>query len=158
MSILRSNHNAGSFLIEAIDTGAIQKFLVRERKLGHFEVDHGKHLFLIPARSSGGSGWTATLGQSLLQKLVELNKREDGQRDLFGHSHFRSYFWIACGGECCELYPQEWKQVVDLTGSPTEQMIYVERPHNCSFRVQGSAGKLPHTVPRERFPSLAVPA
>lgn len=153
MSILRSNHNAGSFLIEAIDTGAIQKFLVRERKIGHFEVDHGKQLFLIAARSSR-SGWCATLGRPLLQKLAELNRKDDAQRDLFR----RIYFWIACGSECCELRPQEWKQIIEAGDTSTEQKIRLKRPPNCSFRVRGFAGKLSHTVPRKRFPSLAVPA
>jgi hypothetical protein len=159
MPNFRGNPNFGSLLLEAIRDGTIQKFIVRDSKVGHFEVDHEKHLFVRSARLRG-SEWVARLGQSLLQKLSELDSREKSQSqgDLFEPSHIHSYFWIACGSECCELWPQEWKQIIEVGDTSTEQKIRLKRPPNCSFRVRGFAGKLSHTVPRKRFPSLAVPA
>ena len=158
MPIFRSNPNAGSFLIEAIEAGVIQKFVVCDGSIGHFKVDDEKHLFLMPAHSRG-SGWATPLEEPLLRVLADVRNENasHGQQKLF-KSPCLSYFWIVCGDECCELYPEEWKQIIELDDSSTEQTIYVKRPPNCSFRVRGSAGKLPHTVPRERSPSLAVPA
>jgi hypothetical protein len=157
MPNFRGNPNAGSLLFEAIRDGTIQKFIVRERKIGHFEVDDGKHLFIVPARSRE-AGWSAILDQPILQRLVKLEDPVHNQRDLFEHSHFRCYFWIACRDECCELWPQDWQRIIDLSDRETTQSIYLKRPPNCSFRVRGSNGDLPYTIPRCRFPSLAVPA
>lgn len=154
MPNLGGNPNAGSLLLEAIDAGVIQKFIVRDKNIGHFEVDNGKHLFILSARSSG-SGWSVMLEPPLLQKLGEVGSAKvcHGQRALFEFEG--AYLWIACGEERCELYPREWRRILDPSDNTTEQAIKTRRPPNCSFRVHGSTGRLSHTIPCSRFPSLA---
>jgi hypothetical protein len=155
MPTLRNNRSVGSILLQAIDSGTIHKILVRESEVGHFQVDHGAHLFLIPARPSG-SGWRAILTPPLLEKLAAVHNQEaaHGQRNLFGGP----YLWVVCDDECCVLQPEEWTQVIALGEPLAEQSIWIKRPPNCSFRVRGDAGELPHTIPLKRFPSLAVAA
>lgn len=160
MPNLRSNPNAGSVLLKAIDSGKIQTIDILDIELGHFQVDHDAQVFLVPARRSG-LGWRATLGPSLLKKVagVQPQAKAHHQRELFADPYFVDpYLWLACSGDCCELWPSEWTQVIDVHDRTTEQHIQVERPPNCSFRVRGDAGELPHTIPLKRFPSLAVAA
>lgn len=136
-------------------SGNLQTIVVRDVDLGHFMVDHGTQVFLVSARRSG-PGWKATLAPSLLEKIADVHNQTAAhyQKDLFAGP----YLWLACGGECCELWPREWAQVIDVHDRATAQHLRIERPPNCSFRVRGSAGELPHTIPLKRFPSLAVAA
>ncbi|NBC19217.1 MAG: hypothetical protein GVY18_18080 [Bacteroidetes bacterium] len=155
MQTLLRNPSIGSILLEAIDAGIVRQIFVRDSDIGHFQVDHGAHLFLVSARRNG-RGWMATLSPSLLDALTNAFGRVEthGQQSLFGGPHL----WIVCGGECCVLRPREWIQVVDLDAVADTQAIRIERPPNCSFRVRGPGGVLAHTIPLRRFPSRAVAA
>lgn len=155
MRALRRNYSSGSILLTAIDLGIIQSITVRDRDLGHYRVDDGKHLFLISATRSG-AGWTVSLKPCLLDTLRDVYEHTEarGQRSFFE----RAFLWIACGDECCELWPGEWATVLDLTACGSSQIIRIDRPPNCSFRVRGSGGELRHTIPLERFPTLVAAA
>jgi hypothetical protein len=141
------NPNPGSHLRKVVEAGVIRTVEFCDGAPHHFKANDNTDVFDLTAHPEDGL-WKTYVGPSELRQMAFISN----ERGLFP----RCVVWIACASESCVLWPQEWPQILDLSTPSIRQTIYVSHPRACSFRVWGDGGKLPHTVPMNRFPEQTL--
>lgn len=132
----------GPALTQIVEHESFKALNRASEKRGHYLVNADREVF-VKYRTNETSPWQFVFGREEVNSIQHAIKGKN-----------RIFVCLVCGpATVCGLTVDEVRNLIDLARSDQEnQSIIVSIPPGGSCHVNGSAGKLPKTVPHNSFP------